>query len=139
MPVDNLFAEPAVIRHIKDTVPNWRECVIVSPDAGGAKRVAAIADMLKVDFALIHKERKVANEVASMVLVGNVQGRAAILVDDIADTCGTLCLAATKLQEAGAKEVHAYITHGQLLHTNGVVFFLSQLVVFFFYASCAFG
>ncbi len=59
MPVDNLFAEPAVINHIKETLPDWKEAVIVSPDAGGAKRVAAIADTLKVDFALIHKERKV--------------------------------------------------------------------------------
>lgn len=114
VPVDNLFAEPAVVKHIQDSVPNWKECVIVSPDAGGAKRVASIADLLKVDFALIHKERKVANEVASMVLVGDVKGRAAILVDDIADTCGTLCLAAEKLAEAGASEVHAYITHAVL-------------------------
>ena len=59
-------------------------------------RVTAIADRLNVDFALIHKERKKANEVASMVLVGDVKERVAILVDDMADTCGTVCHAAEK-------------------------------------------
>jgi len=65
-------------------------------------------------FALIHKERKRANEVASMVLVGSVQGKVAILVDDMADTCGTICLAADKLMEAGATKVYAILTHGVL-------------------------
>ena len=60
-------------------------------------RVTAIADRLNVDFALIHKERKKANEVAAMVLVGDVKDRIAILVDDMADTCGTICHAAHKL------------------------------------------
>jgi ribose-phosphate pyrophosphokinase len=86
--------------------------VIVSPDAGGAKRVTSIADRLNVDFALIHKERKKANEVASMVLVGDVTGRTAILVDDMADTCGTIVHAAQKLTEAGASKVYAILTHG---------------------------
>ena len=84
----------------------------MSPDAGGTKRVTSIADKLNVDFALIHKERKRANEVASMVLVGDVRDRVAILVDDIADTCGTVCLAAEKLHEAGASAVYAILTHG---------------------------
>ena len=61
-----------------------------SPDAGGAKRVTSLSDKLQLDFALIHKERKKANEVDRMVLVGDVSGRDAILVDDIADTCGNL-------------------------------------------------
>jgi len=59
-------------------------------------RVTSIADRLQIDFALIHKERKKANEVASMTLVGNVKGRVSILVDDMADTCGTICHAAEK-------------------------------------------
>lgn len=84
----------------------------VSPDAGGAKRVTSIADRLNVDFALIHKERKKANEVASMVLVGDVKDRTAILVDDMADTCGTICQAAQKLTEAKASKVYAILTHG---------------------------
>jgi ribose-phosphate pyrophosphokinase len=112
IPVDNLFAEPAVIKWIKDNIPGWRECCVVSPDAGGAKRVTSIADRLNVDFALIHKERKKANEVDRMVLVGDVKDRVAILVDDMADTCGTICFAAEKLKEAGAKCVYAICTHG---------------------------
>ncbi|XP_011429614.1 ribose-phosphate pyrophosphokinase 1 isoform X2 [Crassostrea angulata] len=112
IPVDNLYAEPAVLKWIKDTIPDWRNSCIVSPDAGGAKRVTSIADRLNVDFALIHKERKKANEVATMVLVGDVKDRIAILVDDMADTCGTFCHAAEKLTEAGASKVYAICTHG---------------------------
>ncbi|XP_074601970.1 phosphoribosyl pyrophosphate synthetase isoform X2 [Brevipalpus obovatus] len=112
IPVDNLFAEPAVLKWIKENIPEWEKCVIVSPDAGGAKRVTSIADRLNVDFALIHKERKKANEVASMVLVGDVKDRTAILVDDMADTCGTICQAAQKLTEAKASKVYAILTHG---------------------------
>lgn len=112
IPVDNLYAEPSVLRYIENNIKDWKNAVIVSPDAGGAKRVTSTADKLGVDFALIHKERKVANQVDRMVLVGDVAGRPAILVDDMTDTCGTLCLAAKKLQEAGATEVHAILTHG---------------------------
>ncbi|BFZ24256.1 hypothetical protein BsWGS_27296 [Bradybaena similaris] len=112
IPVDNLYAEPAVLKWIKENIPDWRNCTIVSPDAGGAKRVTAIADRLNVDFALIHKERKKANEVAAMVLVGDVKDKIAILVDDMADTCGTICHAAEKLLEAGAMKVYAICTHG---------------------------
>jgi len=112
IPVDNLFAEPAVLKYIKLNIPDWQDCVIVSPDAGGAKRVTSIADKLNVEFALIHKERKKANEVESMVLVGSVQDKIAILVDDMADTCGTLKLAGSKLLEAGATKVHAITVHG---------------------------
>ncbi|GAU91087.1 hypothetical protein RvY_03408 [Ramazzottius varieornatus] len=112
IPVDNLFAEPAIIKWIQDNIADWRTCVIVSPDAGGAKRVTSIADRLNVDFALIHKERKRANEVSSMVLVGDVKDRVAILVDDMADTCGTICHAIEKLVQAGAKKCYAISTHG---------------------------
>jgi ribose-phosphate pyrophosphokinase len=112
LPVDNLYAEPRVEVWIKENVPDWQNCVIVSPDAGGAKRVTSLSDKLNVDFALIHKERKKANEVDRMVLVGDVQGRNAILLDDMADTCGTLAKAADKLTEAGAEKVYAIVTHG---------------------------
>uniref|UniRef100_A0A9J2PB37 Ribose-phosphate pyrophosphokinase n=1 Tax=Ascaris lumbricoides TaxID=6252 RepID=A0A9J2PB37_ASCLU len=112
IPVDNLYAEPAILKYIKESIPNWQKAVIVSPDAGGAKRVTSIADRLNVDFALIHKERKRANEVENMTLVGNVHDKVAILVDDMADTCGTICLAADKLVEAGASAVYAFCVHG---------------------------
>ena len=77
-------------------------------------RATSIADRLGVDFALFHKERKKANEVSRMVLVGRVKEKIAILVDDMADTCGTLCLAAQHLAEAGATKVYALVTHGIL-------------------------
>ncbi|KRX27309.1 Ribose-phosphate pyrophosphokinase 2 [Trichinella nelsoni] len=100
IPVDNLFAEPAILKYVKENIPNWQNACIVSPDAGGAKRVTSLADRLNVDFALIHKERK------------HVKGRVAILVDDMADTCGTICLAAQKLVEAGAEKIFAICVHG---------------------------
>ncbi|KAE9551264.1 hypothetical protein FO519_005521 [Halicephalobus sp. NKZ332] len=112
IPVDNLYAEPAILQHIRSEIPGFESAVIVSPDAGGAKRVTSIADRLNVEFALIHKERKVANEVDKMTLVGDVNGKIAILVDDMADTCGTICLAADKLREAGALKVFAFCVHG---------------------------
>lgn len=77
-------------------------------------RATSIADRLGVDFALFHKERKKANEVSRMILVGNVKDKIAILVDDMADTCGTLCLAARHLSEAGAQQVYGFVTHGIL-------------------------
>jgi len=113
VPVDNLYAEPSAILYIR-THFNLDDVVIVSPDAGGAKRATSIADRLGVDFALFHKERKKANEVSRMVLVGNVKDKIAILVDDMADTCGTLCLAASHLSEAGAQKVFGFVTHGIL-------------------------
>lgn len=86
--------------------------MLVSPDVGGAKRVASLADKLDTLFALIHKEREKANVVSKMTLVGDVTGKVCILVDDMADTCGTLCKAADLLLEKGAKEVMAIVTHG---------------------------
>ncbi|WFD00595.1 ribose-phosphate diphosphokinase [Malassezia yamatoensis] len=110
VPVDNLYSEPATLQYIREMLDIER-VVIVSPDAGGAKR---LADQLGVDFALFHKERKKANEVSRMVLVGNARGKIAILVDDMADTCGTLDLAARRLKESGADRVLAIVTHGIL-------------------------
>jgi ribose-phosphate pyrophosphokinase len=73
-----------------------------------------MADRLAVDFAIFHKERKKANEVSRMTLVGSVKGKTAIVVDDMADTCGTLSLAARHLAENGATKVYAIVTHGIL-------------------------
>lgn len=79
-----------------------------------SRRAAAIADRLGVDFALFHKERKKANEVSRMILVGEVKNKIAVLVDDMADTCGTLVLAAKQLHEAGAARIIGIVTHGVL-------------------------
>jgi len=111
VPVDNLYAEPSMLRYIRENF-DVSNAVIVSPDAGGAKRATSIADRLDRDFALIHKERKRANEVSRMVLVGDVQNKLAILIDDMADTCGTLVKAADTLSAHGANEVVAIVTHG---------------------------
>ncbi|KFH41188.1 Ribose-phosphate pyrophosphokinase-like protein [Hapsidospora chrysogenum ATCC 11550] len=116
VPVDNLYAEPSVLRWIRENLDE-SNCVIVSPDAGGAKRAASIADRLNTGFALIHKERPRPNEVGRMVLVGDVENKDAILVDDMADTCGTarqLAKAASTLNEHGARQVWAIVTHGIL-------------------------
>ncbi|KAJ3201863.1 hypothetical protein HDU83_000700 [Entophlyctis luteolus] len=114
IPVDNLYAEPCTLKYIRENIEHPDAVIIVSPDAGGAKRATAIADKLDVDFALIHKERKRANEVSRMVLVGDVKGRPCVLVDDMADTCGTLGLAAKTLMDNGATAVYAIVTHGVL-------------------------
>ncbi|CAG8444613.1 3587_t:CDS:2 [Cetraspora pellucida] len=114
IPVDNLYCEPSMLNYIKTNILEWKNSIIVSPDAGGAKRATSIADRLNLDFALIHKERKKANEVSRMVLVGDVSGKIAILVDDMADTCGTLKMAAETLKEHGAAKVYAIVAHGIL-------------------------
>ena len=111
IPVDNLYAEPSVLRYIKEEI-DYKNAILVSPDAGGAKRVASIADKLDLQFALIHKERQKANEVSRMVLVGDVKDKICVLIDDMADTCGTLVKAADTLLQNQAKEVISIVTHG---------------------------
>jgi len=121
IPVDNLWSEPLMISYIKMNIPGWREGIIVSPDAGGAKRVTAIADKLGVEFALIHRKRDGKSENAPErmeILVGDVTGKVAILVDDMIDSGHTLSLAARTLHEKGAKSVHALISHGLLSEAN---------------------
>lgn len=123
VPVDNLYAEPSAVKWIRENlvfqgdsedIHKKRECVIVSPDAGGAKRATSLADRLDLPFALIHKERQRPNEVSRMTLVGTVEGMTAIVVDDMADTCGTLAKAAETLIKHGARDVVALVTHGIL-------------------------
>lgn len=109
----SLYAEPLTLRYIREHF-DYKNAVIVSPDAGGAKRATALADRLDLNFALIHKERARPNEVSRMTLVGDVAGKIGILVDDMADTCGTLCKAADVLVNSGAKQVVAIVTHGLL-------------------------
>lgn len=112
IPVDNLYAEPLIVKYIRKNIPG--EKVIVSPDAGGVKRAKLISDKLDAELAIIHKERKKANEVAGMILVGDVKDKVALIVDDMADTCGTLQTAASLLVSKGASAVYAMVTHGVL-------------------------
>ncbi|WWC66618.1 uncharacterized protein I206_100521 [Kwoniella pini CBS 10737] len=120
IPVDNLFSEPSMVQYIKQEVDGWRNAIIVSPDAGGAKRATALADNLNLDFALInrkHDENHFYVEKMEL-LVGDVKGKIAILIDDMIDTGHTVRLAAQVLHENGAKEVYALISHGFLSDTT---------------------
>jgi len=117
IPVDNLYSEPLMISYIKQNIEGWRNGIIVSPDAGGTKRVTAVADKLGLDFALIHKKRGVRGAEAPEqmeLLVGDVRDKVAILVDDMIDTGRTLSLAVRTLHENGAKAIYALISHGLL-------------------------
>ncbi|KAI1814289.1 phosphoribosyl pyrophosphokinase [Poronia punctata] len=116
IPMDNLYGRPLLKRYIQQNIPDYKDAVIVSPDAGGAKRATAIADNLGMDFALIHKERRPTRitdrQNATMMLVGNVANRVCILIDDLADTANTITRAAKLLRKEGATTVYALITHG---------------------------
>jgi len=113
-PVDNLLSMPLMVKYIRENVPHWEEAIIVSPDAGGAKRATAIADKLNLDFALIHKERRLASHPhkPDMMLVGEVKGKQVILIDDVIDTAFTITKAAKVLAEHGATKIYSIITHG---------------------------
>ncbi|KAI8140178.1 phosphoribosyltransferase-like protein [Fennellomyces sp. T-0311] len=112
-PVDNLSALPMMIKYIQHNIVDYHDAVIVSPDAGGAKRATSIAEQLHMDFALIHKERRRRDKPQKydMMLVGDVRGRDAILIDDICDTGTTIIKAARMLHEHGAKRIYALVTH----------------------------
>lgn len=117
--VDFLYARPVFIAHLKEVFKDELEkdeMVIVSPDAGGVIRAQSFAKRLmkNADLAIIHKEREIPNQVARMKLIGDVKGTIALIVDDMADTCGTLARASALLTENGAKEVYAASTHGVL-------------------------
>ena len=113
IPVDNLYASPVLVKDIKETRAN-QDLVIVSPDVGGVLRARDIARRLDVDLAIIDKRRERAGVSEVMNIIGDVEGRHCILIDDIVDSAGTLCNAATALIETGAKGVYAYCTHGVL-------------------------
>jgi ribose-phosphate pyrophosphokinase len=114
IPVDDLYARKTFILDIQNQ--NLTDICIVSPDAGGAPRARSIAKPLNAQMALIDKRREKVNQSEVMHVVGerNVEGKNCIIVDDIADTCGTLVNAALALKNAGAKSIRAYITHGVL-------------------------
>jgi len=113
IPTDNLFAMPVLVRDIKQQFGD-ASLVIVSPDVGGVVRARAFAKRLKADLAIVDKRRERAGESEVMNIIGEVEGRTCILVDDMVDSAGTLCNAAQALKEAGAAGVHAYATHGVL-------------------------
>ncbi len=112
IPVDNLFATPVLLAAINQ---RWSDSLtIVSPDAGGVERARAYAKRLDARLAIVDKRRESANVSEVMNVVGDVEGRTCIVVDDIVDTAGTLTEAAKALMREGAAEVSAVITHGVL-------------------------
>src|ERR671938_1240999 len=114
IPSDNLFASPVIATDIHARFGN-RELMVVSPDVGGVVRARGLAKRLdNAPLAIVDKRRESAGESEVMNIIGDVEGRTCILVDDIVDSAGTLCNAAAALRQQGAEEVFAYCTHGVL-------------------------
>jgi ribose-phosphate pyrophosphokinase len=112
VPVDHLFASSIFLPHITEMgLPNL---LMAAPDTGGTKRANAYAKHLGVDMAICYKQRKVANQVDSMTVIGDVRGKDVVLVDDMVDTAGTLTKAADMMMEQGATSVRAVCTHAVL-------------------------
>ncbi len=108
IPVDHLYAAPVLLKYIRE---NIEDVIMVSPDAGGVERTRAFAKRLNAELAIIDKRRERANECEALHVIGDVSGKTAVLLDDMVDTAGTLCGAAAKLMDRGAKEVHACCSH----------------------------
>jgi ribose-phosphate pyrophosphokinase len=113
IPTDNLFAAPVFTRDIQERYDN-NHLMVVSPDVGGVVRARLIAKRIDAPLAIVDKRRERPGESEVMNIIGDVEGRACLLVDDIVDSGGTLCNAAEALLEQGATSVAAYITHGVL-------------------------
>lgn len=112
VPVDHLFASTIFMDEMERL--NTGNLIMAAPDAGGAKRANSYAKKLEIGLALCHKHRRKPNEVAEMTVIGDVEGKDVILVDDMCDTAGTLTAAADLFMERGAKSVRAFCTHAVL-------------------------
>ncbi len=112
IPVDHLYAMPVFLEYIRQK--NLKDVVIVSPDAGGVERARAFAKRLDADLAIVDKRRPRANVADVMNVIGEVEGKTAILLDDMVDTAGTLCKDAEALKRFGAKRIFAATSHGVL-------------------------
>jgi ribose-phosphate pyrophosphokinase len=113
IPTDNLYAAPVIARDIEDYLGK-SNLMVVSPDVGGVVRARALAKRIGADLAIVDKRRERAGESEVMNIIGDVTGRSCILIDDIVDSGGTICNAASALLDKGAKDVCAYATHGVL-------------------------
>lgn len=109
VPVDHLYSSSIFIPHIQQL--NLTNLTIAAPDMGGSKRANAYAKYLDAGMAICYKERKVANKVDKMTLIGAVEGRDVVLIDDIIDTAGTITMAADMIMDRGAKSIRAFCTH----------------------------
>ncbi|HWC63655.1 MAG TPA: ribose-phosphate pyrophosphokinase [Rhizomicrobium sp.] len=113
IPTDNLFAMPVMVKDINDYLGNNLP-MVVSPDVGGVVRARALARRLGTDLAIVDKRRERAGESEVMNIIGDIEGKACVLIDDIVDSGGTICNAAEALMRNGATDVYAYATHGVL-------------------------
>jgi ribose-phosphate pyrophosphokinase len=109
IPVDNIYASPVLLKDIR--THNYKNVIIVSPDTGGVMRARAFAKALGADIAIVDKRRPKANEAEVMNIIGDINGKHCIIVDDMIDTGNTLCKAAEALKQRGATQVSAYATH----------------------------
>jgi ribose-phosphate pyrophosphokinase len=109
IPVDNIYASPVLLADVKSK--NYKDLVVISPDVGGVVRARALAKQLGCDLAIIDKRRAAANVSEVMHVIGEIEGRNCVIMDDMIDTAGTLVKAAEVLKERGAKRVYAYCTH----------------------------
>ncbi len=112
VPVDHLFASSIFLPYINSL--DTSNLIMAAPDTGGTKRANAYAKYLNVDLAICYKQRKVANQIENMTVIGEIEGKDVLLVDDIIDTAGTLTKAADMMMEKGAKSVSAMCTHAVL-------------------------
>jgi len=109
IPVDNIYATPVLLKHLQQQ--NHPDLIVVSPDVGGVVRARAIAKQLCCDLAIIDKRRPRPNVAEVMHIIGEIEGRTCVIMDDMVDTANTLCQAAAALKERGAAKVLAYATH----------------------------
>lgn len=109
IPVDNIYASPVLLGDLR--AKNYEDLIVVSPDVGGVVRARALAKQLNCDLAIIDKRRPKANVSEVMNVIGEIDGRNCVIMDDMIDTAGTLVKAAEVLKERGAKSVYAYCTH----------------------------
>ena len=109
IPVDNVYGSPVLTDDIERQ--NYSNLTVVSPDVGGVVRARAVAKQINADLAIIDKRRPTANEAQIMHIIGDVNGKSCLIVDDMVDTAGTLCKAADALKDHGATKVVAYCTH----------------------------
>jgi ribose-phosphate pyrophosphokinase len=113
IPTDNLYAMPVIVKDIRDAMTG-NHLIVVSPDVGGVVRARALAKRMGTELAIVDKRRERAGESEVMNIIGDVEGRSCIIIDDIVDSGGTICNAAEALIKAGAKDVCAYASHGVL-------------------------
>ena len=111
IPVDHLYAKPVLINYLRERHPDTSNLTVVSPDVGGVKMARAYADALGAELAIVAKHRISATRVEAMNVIGEVEGRDVLLVDDMTETAGTLTAAAEILHKHGAKRIYAGVSH----------------------------